>query len=71
MGKQKIHSGYDSRGHLYVACTECVRGWNGDKSCSAGWNVKRYRGQMCFSGEPLQWVQDILLFEQTNRRAGK
>lgn len=51
--KKTIHSGFDSDGRLYVACSECVRGGNGDKSCGAGWNVHRYNGQMCFSGEPL------------------
>ena len=71
MARQKIHSGYDSDGRLYVACSECARGGNGDKSCGAGGTHKHYHGEMCFCGEPLQWVQDILLFEQTNRRAGK
>ena len=64
MSKKTIHSGFDTRGYLYVACTECIRGWNGDKSCSAGWNVKQYRGQICFSGEPLPEIKEILFKKQ-------
>jgi len=60
MSKKTIHSGFDSRGYLYVACSECVRGGNGDKSCSAGWRVKHFHGQICFSGEPLPEIQKQL-----------
>ena len=60
MSKKKIHSGFDSRGYRYVACSECVRGGNGDKSCSAGWKIRRYHGEMCFSGEPLSEIAERL-----------
>ena len=39
MSKKTIHSGFDTRGRLYVACSECVRGGNGDQSCGAGWRI--------------------------------
>ena len=60
MSKKTIHSGFDTRGYLYVACSECVRGGNGDHSCGAGGQHKRFHGEMCFSGEPLPEVKEIL-----------
>ncbi len=47
------HSYKDTRGHLWVACSECNRGGNGEDKdkCSAGWQVKRGGKQGCFSGE--------------------
>lgn len=49
------HSKVDSRGHLFVACSECVRGGNGEQDCSSGWKVKRGGAKYgaCFSGELL------------------
>jgi hypothetical protein len=48
----KAASFYDSRGALYVDCSECVRGGNGkDKDCSGGWTIKRPRKGGCFNGE--------------------
>lgn len=35
-----------------VQCVECVRGWNGERSCSAGWTHKR-KGPACFVGTKL------------------
>jgi len=48
-----MNSYKDSRGALWVACSECNRGGNGsDKDkCSSGWNCKRYKGTGCFNGE--------------------
>ena len=46
----------DSRGALCVDCTECVRGYNGDQSCSAGWRHKRAKVGSCFAGELLPGV---------------
>jgi hypothetical protein len=45
----------DSRGHLYVDCSECERGGNGsDKDrCSCGWKVKRGKQGGCFLGDLL------------------
>ena len=47
-----MHSYKDSKGHLWIACSECERGANGtDKDkCSCGWKVKRYNGLGCFIG---------------------
>lgn len=49
------HSTRDSRGVLFVACSECKRGGNGDESCSSGWKVKRggLEKGACFVGELL------------------
>ncbi len=47
------HSALDSRGKLYVACSECVRGGNGFKTCACGWLTKRWNGHACFLGELL------------------
>jgi hypothetical protein len=49
------HSKPDSRGMMFIACSECDRGGNGDQSCSSGWLIKR-GGQekgACFSGSLL------------------
>ncbi len=49
---KKVHSFKDTRGALWVACSECDRGGNGgdpDK-CSAGGNVKRGGTRGCFIG---------------------
>jgi hypothetical protein len=46
------HSRRDSRGMLYVDCSECTRGGNGTdpNKCSCGWQVKRGRKGGCFVG---------------------
>jgi hypothetical protein len=45
-------SEYDTRGYLYVDCTECTRGRNGqDKdNCSAGYKLKKGHQGGCFLG---------------------
>jgi len=58
--KKTIHSGFDADGRRFVACSECARGGNGDKSCGAGWNIRRFHGEMCFSGEPLPEIAERL-----------
>lgn len=45
------HSFKDSDGHLWVACCECNRGGNGDKSCSCGWKCVKWDHLGCFAGE--------------------
>ena len=65
--KKIIHSGFDSDGRRYVACSECVRGGNGNKSCGAGWQIRRYRGEMCFSGEPLPEIAERLTARKKER----
>ena len=38
-----------------VPCAFCVRGGNGNKSCSCGWDQKRYsKFKGCFSGQMLE-----------------
>lgn len=51
-----MHSFKDSRGSLWVACSECERGGNGgdlDK-CSSGWKTKKFNKCGCFCGELLK-----------------
>lgn len=43
----------DSRGKWSIACCECKRGGNGDKSCSGGSKSIRWDYKSCFSGELL------------------
>lgn len=42
----------DSRGYLWVACSECNRGGNGNDpdKCSCGGRCKKFNGTGCFSG---------------------
>jgi hypothetical protein len=44
----------DSRGSIYIDCTECKRGFNGEKSCSAGAKNKKGNVGGCFSGNLLE-----------------
>jgi len=48
-----MHSFKDTRGHLWIACSECERGGNGsDKDkCSSGWKCKKFKSTGCFSGD--------------------
>ena len=52
MAKAK-HSYKDTRGALYVDCSECERGGKGNAKdkCSCGWKVKRGKQGGCFIGE--------------------
>lgn len=42
----------DSKGRLYVDCSECNRGGNGEHKdkCSCGWQVKKGKEGGCFVG---------------------
>ncbi len=53
------YSEKDSRGKLYIDCSECVRGGNGsDKDqCSCGWQVKKGEKGGCFCGELLAGLE--------------
>jgi hypothetical protein len=51
MSKKAKYSRKDSRGKLFIDCTECQKGHNGDKSCSAGWRTKKPNKGGCFCGE--------------------
>ena len=44
------YSKKDSRGMLFVDCSECKRGGNGEKDCSCGWRVKKGKNGGCFLG---------------------
>jgi hypothetical protein len=48
---RKMHSFTDSRGMMFVDCSECVRGGNGDHSCSAGARYRRPKKGGCFIGQ--------------------
>lgn len=52
----KINSFKDSKGKLCVDCTECIRGWNGDRSCSGGFRFKRAKQGCCFAGDRLPHI---------------
>jgi hypothetical protein len=57
--KKAKHSKKDTRGALYVDCSECDRGGNGtavDK-CSCGWKVKRPKNGGCFLGTLLPGLE--------------
>lgn len=49
---KKVYSEYDTKGKLYVDCSECERGGNGsDKDkCSCGWRIKKGHKGGCFLG---------------------
>ncbi len=51
-GRANPASFYDSKGHLYVDCSECERGGNGPDAdkCSSGQDIRTpFRGG-CFAG---------------------
>lgn len=50
--KKAKHSNKDSKGRLYVDCSECDRGGNGnaEDKCSCGWKVKKGKQGGCFLG---------------------
>lgn len=50
--KKAKYSGKDSKGKVYIDCSECDRGGNGsDKDkCSSGWKIKKGGKGMCFIG---------------------
>jgi len=50
--KKAKHSSRDTRGMLFVDCSECNRGGHGadPEKCSCGWEVKKGKQGGCFSG---------------------
>lgn len=62
MKKKKVKfSGKDSKGMVYIDCSECERGGNGtdpDK-CSAGGQHKKGGKGMCFSGVLMSIYKEI------------
>ncbi len=57
--KKAKYSRLDSRGALFVDCSECNRGGNGnDKDkCSCGWKVKRGKNGGCFLGDLIKGLE--------------
>ena len=53
--KKAKYSEKDTKGKLFVDCSECERGGNGnDKDkCSSGWKVKKGNNGGCFMGDLL------------------
>ena len=60
----KINSFYDTKGKLWIACSECDRGGNGsdkDKDkCSCGHKVRKFNGLGCFGGNLMDKYNDEL-----------
>lgn len=59
--KKAKHSIKDTKGRLYVDCSECDRGGNGtvtDK-CSCGWKVKKPKQSGCFMGTLLPGLEVV------------
>ena len=54
--KKPKHSFLDTKGKLYVDCSECERGGNGSDvdKCSCGWQRKRGLAGGCFMGTLLR-----------------
>jgi len=50
--KKAKYSKKDTRGALFIDCSECTRGGNGNDrdKCSCGWKTKRGNKGGCFLG---------------------
>lgn len=57
--KKAKWSGIDSKGKVYVDCSECNRGGNGnDKDkCACGWRHKKGGKGMCFIGTLIEGLE--------------
>jgi hypothetical protein len=55
------HSMRDTRGHLFIDCSECERGGNGDAKdkCSCGWKVKKGKQGGCFIGTLMSGLEVV------------
>jgi len=64
-----MHSFKDSRGALWVACSECERGGNGNDSdkCSTGGKVKKFNKSGCFSGTLMGKYKDSKITQLKGR----
>lgn len=53
------YSSKDTRGALYVDCSECERGGNGsaEDKCAAGWKHTKGRKGGCFMGTLLKGLE--------------
>jgi len=55
------YSGMDTKGKVYIDCSECERGGNGSAvdKCSCGHNIKRGGKGMCFLGTLMERYEEI------------
>lgn len=55
------YSGKDSRGYIYIDCSECERGGNGSDidKCSCGFRVKKGGNGLCFLGTLMSKYEPI------------
>lgn len=56
--KPFTYSERDSKGRLYVDCTECQKGFNGYKSCASGHRIQKGHTGGCFNGTLLTCYED-------------
>jgi hypothetical protein len=58
----ELSSYYDSKGHLFVDCAECERGFYGYKidKCSCGFDVTKKKKSGCFDGTLIGTYKVIL-----------
>ena len=54
-------SGKDSKGKVYIDCSECERGGNGSDvdKCASGWKIKKGNKGSCFSGVLMSKYQEV------------
>jgi hypothetical protein len=56
-----MNSFYDTRGNLWVACSECERGLNGsDKDKCSCARKKKFDGSGCFCGQLMPKYEKVL-----------
>lgn len=60
-----MHRCKDSKGKLWVACSECHIGGNGlsSEKCACGWKCKKKNGLGCFCGE---FIKTLKLTEEVS-----
>lgn len=56
-----MYSKPDSRGTMFVDCSECTRGGNGNRDCGSGCMIKKGMKGGCFSGILLEKYQEANL----------
>jgi hypothetical protein len=57
-----------------VPCAFCGLGGNGDKSCSCGWDQKRYsKFKGCFAGQMLEKNPEVMRYQHSlyNNHGGR
>ena len=58
--KKAKYSERDKNNKLYVDCSECERGGNGnaEDKCSCGWRIKREKKGGCFLGTLIAGISE-------------